>query len=282
VSDPRVGIVGLGWVGSTLARVLAGAGYQVAGHDVRPEAVAELAGVVTALASGTAVSQWADVVLVVPYDDEQTRAVVESVLAAPDPARIVAILSTVTIDTVRWAHARADRNGVALLDCGLTGGQGLRAHGTAVILAGGDEAALEAVRPVLETFAAPLMHMGPSGTGMQAKLARNVIHYGTWHTAWEGARLAAACGIGLDKLIDAVRASDVWSGGTMGLLAEGFGPGPVDRGDDDALHFARYVAGVARKDLDAALELAAEVGVDLPGAEVARQAFPRVTGLSEP
>jgi 3-hydroxyisobutyrate dehydrogenase len=123
--------------------------------------------------------------------------------------------------------------------------------------------------------------MGPSGAGAQAKLARNVIYYGAWFAAWEGARLAQACGLDLDKLVEAVRTSDDWTGGTMSLLADyEIGPGPVDRDDEPKLAVAQHLCRVARKDLGAAIELGTELGIALPGAAINADLFSEVVGLS--
>lgn len=280
-----VGVLGLGQIGGGVARALARAGREVVAYDVRPEAMDALAGSIAPASSPAEVSSRSDAVLLAVFDDEQVRAVLtgaESILAPDDRARVAGVMSTVSLDTIRWAHAHAAEHGVALVDCAVTGGQHLKEEGRIVVFAGGEPEALEALRPVLEVFAEPLLHMGPTGAGIQAKLARNVIHYGTWHAAWEGARLAAACGLDVDKLVQAVRVSDQWTGATMGLVADyGIGPDPVDPGDERMMQMAQYLSNVAHKDLRAALELAAEHGVRLPGAELGDRLYDAVVGLGE-
>jgi 3-hydroxyisobutyrate dehydrogenase len=282
-NETKVGVVGLGKIGGFVGRAIGQAGYDVVGYDVREEAMREFSDAITPSASPRAVAEASDVVLVAVYDDAQLRDTLtgdEGILGASSLPRSIAVLSTVTLDTVRWAAAEAERAGVALLDCGVTGGQGLREEGKIVVLAGGDEQSLEAARPVLEVFAAPLLHMGPSGAGMQAKLARNLIHYSGWYAAWEGARLAAACGIDIAKLVEAVKVSDKWSGGGTSLLTRGIGPGPADPSDEQSLASRQGSAGYAHKDLTYALALAAEVGVHLPGAELVEQRIDMAVGLA--
>lgn len=278
-----VGVVGLGAIGGSLARVLAGSGYEVLGYDVSADVTNRAAAFVTPASSAAEASENADLVLLAVFDDDQVRDVLageRAILAADEPCRVVAVLSTVTLGTIEWANERAAARGVAVLDCGVTGGPGLRDHGKIVVFTGGDEAVLESVRPILATFAAPLLYMGPSGAGMKAKLARNVIHYGTWFAAWEGARLAAACGLDVAKLVQGVRTSDEWTGGTMGLLADyQIGPGPVDPNDASTLETARSLASVAHKDLRAALELSAQVGIGLPGAALDEEVYDAVVGV---
>ena len=280
----KVGVLGLGAIGANVARVLAGAGFDVVGYDVDETALERTAAFVTPCASPAEVSQASGLVLISVFDEVQVRDVLsgeDSVLAAAAPAPVVAIMSTVSIDAVRWAYDLAAAHGVAILDCPVTGGKQLAEHDTIVVFVGGDERVLESVRPVFEALAEPLLYMGPSGSGIMSKLARNVIHYGTWFAAWEGARLAEGCGLDVAKIVEAVRVSDRWTGATMGLIADyGIGPQPVAADDDERLRMARYLASVSHKDLQAALELGAEQGIDLPGARLNAELYDGVVGLS--
>jgi 3-hydroxyisobutyrate dehydrogenase-like beta-hydroxyacid dehydrogenase len=207
------------------------------------------------------------------------------VLTAAPPPAIACVLSTVTLDTLRWAGDVAQRAGVMLIDCGVTGGQGLRTHGTIVVLAGGSDAALARARPALEAFAAPLLHIGPVGAGMQAKLARNLMHYSGWYAAWEAASIAVACGIDVDKLVEAHEVSNrLSSGGGTSLLRRGIGPGMIEPNPGANLTARCQSADFARKDLGYVLELASELGLSLPGAELVLARIDEVVGLagSEP
>jgi 3-hydroxyisobutyrate dehydrogenase-like beta-hydroxyacid dehydrogenase len=132
---------------------------------------------------------------------------------------------------------------------------------------------------VLEGFADPLLHMGPLGTGMQAKLARNLLHYSGWYAAWEAARVATACGIDIDKLVQAHEISNARSsGGATSLLSRGIRPGPVDPA---SIPERQGSAAFARKDLGYVLELAEELGIPLPGAELVRERIDLVVGLAD-
>jgi 3-hydroxyisobutyrate dehydrogenase-like beta-hydroxyacid dehydrogenase len=282
--DLRVGVIGLGAIGGNVARVLHGAGFAVVGYDVSHTKLEQAAPFIIPAASPAEVSAETDVVLVAVFDEQQVRDVLageQSILQARPPAPVVAILSTIGLRGVRWANAVAASHEVGVLDCMVTGGPQLAERGTIVVFAGGDEALLESIRPVLEAFAEPLLRMGPSGAGAQAKLARNVICYGTWCAAWEGARLAQACGLDVNRFVEAVRTSERGTGGTMGLLAEyAIGPGPVDRDDASKTELAQQLCRVARKDLRAAIELGAEHGITLRGAALDVDRFSEVVGLS--
>jgi 3-hydroxyisobutyrate dehydrogenase len=117
---------------------------------------------------------------------------------------------------------------------------------------------------VLDAFSSVVIHMGPPGAGLQAKLARNIVQYGSWLAAYEGQRLAEAAGIELSKLALAIRESDTKIGGASRLMfretVAPFGP-DAHQGIVDAM---RAGASLAHKDLGAALELASELGISLP------------------
>jgi 3-hydroxyisobutyrate dehydrogenase len=277
-----VGVIGLGSIGGHVGRSIAKT-RRVVGFDVREAAYAEFSEIGSA-PSPRAVAEAADVVLVAVWDDAQLREVLTGeagILGADSKPAAVCVLSTITLDTLRWAHDQAAAVGVELLDCGVTGGSGLRKHGKIVVLAGGSDEAMATARPTLELFAAPLLHMGPLGAGMQAKLARNLMHYSAWYASWEAARVAAAAGIDIDKLVEAHRVSNEWGGGGTSLLSRGIRPGPADPAQEVGPEARGAMADYARKDLGYVLELAKQLGIPLPGAELVRERIDLVVGLEE-
>jgi len=284
-STGAVGMIGLGAIGGHAARALSRAGWKVYGYDVRPEAFeqfpeAERAAGVRELADAS------QTVMVAVYDDDQLVDVLagpDGILAASDPPATVCVLSTVTLGTLRWGSGAAAERGVQLIDCGVTGGTGLRTTGKIVVFAGGSAEALAAARPPLEAFADPLLHMGALGTGMQAKLARNLMHYSGWYAAWEAARIADRCGIDIDNLIEGHRISNLRSsGGGTSLLSGGIRPGQSPESiDEPSRHLRASMADFARKDLGYVLELAGELGISLPGAQLTRDRIDLVVGLAD-
>ena len=217
------------------------------------------------------------------FDDAQVREALsgpDGVLAADPLPGAVVILSTVAPETIRWAHAEGARAGVAVLDCGVTGGGDALAEASIVGLIGGDAGAYEQAKPFIEGFANPALYMGPLGSGMKAKLARNMIVFGTWFIASEAARLAAAAGVDIDTFIQASDAADVWSGGPTGLLKRGIRPGAAS-GDDADDSLRKGFAAYAHKDVAAAMAFAAEVGVEVPAAALVEERFDHAVGLAE-
>ena len=121
--------------------------------------------------------------------------------------------------------------------------------------------------------------MGPFGTGLAAKLARNLVTYGSWLAAYEGQVLAEAAGIDLANLAQVVKASDAQIGGASRLM---FRPtvAPFTDADDKGLVGAmRAAALLAHKDLAAALELAGSLDVDLPLAPMTEDRADEIFGV---
>jgi 3-hydroxyisobutyrate dehydrogenase-like beta-hydroxyacid dehydrogenase len=265
------GVIGLGRIGAGVARCTAAGGFATFVYDVDPARLDALGGVASGVGSNAELGTAADVVFVAVFDDAQLKealAGAQGVFAATSRPRVVVVLSTVSLDTIRWTAEEAARHGIAVLDCGVAGGKGLES-GSIVSMVGGDAEAYAFARPLLESFSRPLMHMGPIGSGMQAKLARNMMHYCLALVAREGGRLAAAGGLDAAKFVELVRARDEIGPGFFDFLRIA-ASGPAAEGEvlpEEA--FAAY----ATKDIQAALELGGEMGVALPVAEFAHALF---------
>jgi 3-hydroxyisobutyrate dehydrogenase-like beta-hydroxyacid dehydrogenase len=271
----RVAVIGLGGIGAGAARGVIAKGLELVAYDIRPEAIEAIEGA-RAATSPRAAAEAADFVLIAVWNDEQVRAVLtgpDGVLEASEPPRVVVVLSTTTLETIRWADAELGERGIGFIDCGVAGGVKALAEASIVAMAGGTVAAMDAARPVLEAFADPVIHLGPSGAGMAAKLARNMITYTERVVVWEATRLAVAAEVDPEAFLEVVRATDKWNFHTA-LTDRGFLPG-VEPPDP---RFAEQTASYAHKDLLAALELGRQVQAPLPVTELADQLYPEAVG----
>jgi 3-hydroxyisobutyrate dehydrogenase-like beta-hydroxyacid dehydrogenase len=273
-----VAIVGLGMIGGGAARALARQPFELRGYDPRDEVFERLPAQVIRSASASAAADDATVVLIAVMDDAQVRTAVagsSGILAAARPPGAIVILSTVTLETIRWAEEVAGARGVAVIDCGVSGGPDALEQAAVTAMVGGDSAAVEAARSVLEGFAEPVVHCGQLGNGMRAKLARNMITYGQWLVSWEATSLAIAAGVPRDRFIECVQASDVWLEGHLFLIEHRIGAGISETGATPEI--GELVTTYASKDLRAAVALGGELGMALPAAELALARLPAVT-----
>ncbi len=282
---PTIGVIGLGIIGGGIATNIHAAGMSLVVCDIRDEAThphTDYAKVTTSLAD---LAHESDVVVVAVVNDEQVRAVLsgpEGVLAAGAPGTTVVVVSTITSACVAAIGDEARALGVPIIDCGVSGGPSAAASGNLVCMCGGDPEVIAGLAPLFDAIGSVTVTMGPFGTGMTAKLARNLVQYGGWLAAYEGQVLAEAAGIELAKLAQVVRASDAQSGGPATLMFRNT-VAPFTPADDQGLVRAMSAAAdLACKDLQAALVLADELNLELPLAAMAEEQCGQIFGVGVP
>lgn len=265
----RVGFVGLGNIGRPMALRLATADdVELVVHDVAPDPVAELAAAGARAAGSVAgLARDVDLVCVMVRDDGQVREVLGEVLGVARDGLIVAIHSTVAPTTPASLADTAGRHGVRVLDAPVSGGAMGAADGTLAILVGGDEEAVAAARPALERMGSLVVHAGPVGAGTRMKLARNLMHFVAFTAATEAQRLAEAAGLDLVALGEVVRHTDAVTGGP-GAIMHRSTTATLDA-DDFWYDVLGHVRALGEKDLRHALDLADDLGVDVPLAALA-------------
>lgn len=281
---PSAGVIGLGEIGGGIAGNLLKAGVTLTVCDIREEATAPYRDGARVAASPRELAGRSEVVFVAVLNDAQVRSVLEGddgAFAGAAKGCTVVVVSTVATDTVKEMRDSAAPYGVTVVDCGVSGGTQGAADGELVCMVGGSEDEVDRIRPVLNVFSRLVLHMGPPGAGLSAKLARNVVQYGSWLAAQEAQELAESAGVDLLKLGEAIRESDQVIGGAARLILRPTAePWPADS-DAGLLEFLREKAVMAHKDLDAARALGDELGVAMPVAELTDRRCERIFGLPE-
>lgn len=263
-----VGVVGLGVIGGAVARHLVAAGQRLVVCDVRSEALTPFIGKAQTTQDPAELAAKCRVVLVAVVSDEQLHEVMRSVLARAEPHTVVVVLSTVRVETVIALAESGARQGVAVLDCGVSGGPTAASRGQLVCMVGGNPGVVERIGALFEAWSSEVIYTGRIGSGLAAKLSRNVVQYGAWLAAYEGQMLAEAYGVDLQTLARAIRASDALSGGITALMFRETVKPLGDEDDPTLVEAMRAGAGLAHKDLRIALGLAGTLGVDLPMTEL--------------
>jgi 3-hydroxyisobutyrate dehydrogenase-like beta-hydroxyacid dehydrogenase/alkylhydroperoxidase/carboxymuconolactone decarboxylase family protein YurZ len=275
-------VIGLGQIGRGLAAAIERRLIPLAVFDLKVEAMEPFRDRARVCGSLEEIGRASDVLVVSVVDDAQVLAVLHPLtgaVAAMRQGSTVVLVSTVGLDTVRVLHDRLAPRGIGLVDCGVSGGASAAADGELVSMVGGSDVDIDRAMPVVESFSSLVVRVGPIGAGQCAKLARNLIQFGSWLAAFEGQRLAEAAGIELTKMADVVRASDRTIGGVSTLMFRST-TSPFGDADDDGLVSAmRSGASLAHKDLRAAIDLGDELGVDLPVARLADESMDTVFGL---
>ena len=214
-ASTSVGLVGLGNLGLPLASTLVRAGWSLTVLDVVPDRVQTLVG--RGAAAVKAVSDLADcdvLVLVVP-DDAAVGGILDGpdgYLAAGRRGRAVVVHSTVLPETAQRLAGVAAERGVGFVDAPVSGGAERAEAGTLAVMAGGDDAAVAHVRPLLDAVGDPVLHVGPVGAGAATKLANQLTMFANLAGVYEAIDFAAAHGVTADGLVAALSVSlgDSW------------------------------------------------------------------------
>jgi 3-hydroxyisobutyrate dehydrogenase len=255
----KTGIIGLGAMGAGIARNLHRAGHLAAAWNRSPDKAAQLhteTGVVIADSPADLATRCELVILSVSGDAD-VLAVIDALRPGLQPGSVVLDTSTVSRATAQAAAARLSP-ACAFLDAPVSGGTEGARLGTLAMMVGGDAAVLARIRPVLDSIAGRIEHMGPVGAGQATKAVNQVMAAGINQAVSEALAFGGALGLPMDKVIEVVGsgAAGNWflshRGPTMtqGSFAPGFRV---------ALH---------HKDLAICRQMAAELGVALPVVEM--------------
>jgi 3-hydroxyisobutyrate dehydrogenase-like beta-hydroxyacid dehydrogenase len=257
-----VGVVGVGALGGDVARALVAAGADVVVYDVRTEAASGIDGAAAA-PSPEELAASCSVIGIVVRDDAQVLDVVTPLAAHAAPGTTLLIHSTVSLDTVRQAHAVGADHDVVVLDVGLCRPAGLESGLVAVV--GGEPADVERVAPVLRAIAHRVHRCGPLGSGMATKALRNMAVYAGYATIAEAMDAARASGMDVDVLIEAL--ADSGASGPAAVAFSDYRAEWLAGLGADATERAGFV-DLARKDLAIAADLAAPASsASAPGSD---------------
>ncbi|HEY5211094.1 MAG TPA: NAD(P)-dependent oxidoreductase [Stellaceae bacterium] len=261
----KVGFVGLGVQGKYLAINLADAGHEVMVYDLRQELLDELATHNAAIArSNKELGAHGDIVCVCVLDDRDVHNVIlgsDGILEGAAPGTIIAIHSTVDPETIAEVAHSARRHGVEIVDAPVSGSEPGAKAKTMSYMVGGTAEAFQRCHPIFATSGKNIIHTGPLGTGIRAKLAHQLVTCVNMLSAYEGMRLGAAAGLSPEILTEVLRTGAGQSKMTDRWMGLKLGP---------------HAQEVFFKDLKLCLKFAHDVNVSVPGAALAQQLLDRV------
>ena len=262
-----VAFIGLGAMGSGMARCLVRGGFAVRGYDIRQAVVDEFAGDGGAAAGSSeeaATGAQTAVVIVLTADQAEDVVFGTRGLAPALPAGSpVVCMSTMSPARARALGARAADAGLRWLDAPVSGGTVRAAEGTLTTMVGADSSDLELVRPVLASFSRDIFHLGPVGAGSTAKMVNQVLVYCNLAATAEAVTLCRKLGVDVQAVYDVIRTAV----GTSAIF-ESRVPKLID---------GSYASGgsmrIALKDLGIVEEAARELTMPMPMTSQAAQLF---------
>jgi 3-hydroxyisobutyrate dehydrogenase-like beta-hydroxyacid dehydrogenase len=211
--EKTIGVVGLGLIGTSLARRLLSAGITVHGYDIDPQRcdnLRSLGGVPEERAHD--VGRRCGVVILAVFDTQQVEDVLEGVDGIrPDAGQIVICTTTCDPDPIVALNVRLVRKGVRFLEMPLSGNSSQIALGNGVALVGGDKVTMDEVGHVLAAISKQQFHLGPVGSGGRAKLAVNLVGGLNRAVLAEGLAFAERMGLDLPAFLEVLKASAAYS-----------------------------------------------------------------------
>jgi 3-hydroxyisobutyrate dehydrogenase len=267
----RVAFIGIGRMGWHMAGHLAAAGYDVVVDD----AVAELkeqwvdAHTGSAATDLAAVVEGADFVVTSLPADAQLFAVADEIIGGLDPKAVWIDHSTTSAAAARVVAERVATHGAQFLDAPVSGGVDGARNGTLTVMVGGEEAAFEAARPVVETYGKRYELMGSAGAGQITKMTNQICVVGLCQALAEGLDFAETAGLDVNKVIHVMLqgSSASWQ---MANRAERMLAGEYDYG---------FSTTLMRKDIGLVLDEASAMNVPLPVTGMVGQFLAEVTAM---
>jgi 3-hydroxyisobutyrate dehydrogenase len=261
----KIGFIGLGLMGSSMALNARAGGHELIVHDLRRDAAAPH------LAAG---AKWADT----PRLAAEGAEVVFTSLPGPREVESVALadagllagmrhgaawfdLSTNSPSLIRRLHEKFTAKGLHLLDAPVSGGPVGAKTRKLALWVGGDRAVFDRHKPVLDAIGDQAMYIGPIGAGSVAKLVHNCAGYAIQAALAEVFTLGVKGGVEPLALWQAVRQGALGRRRTFDRLADQFLPGSYEP--------PQFALRLAHKDMTLATELGRELGVPMRVANLA-------------
>ncbi|MEX5710870.1 NAD(P)-dependent oxidoreductase [Parafrankia sp. FMc6] len=265
----KVGFIGLGAMGAGMALNLRAAGYELIVHDLRRESAAEHeAAGATWADSVIDLARQVDVVLTsLPGPQEmQELGLGENGLCSGLRAGAVWFdLTTNSPTVVREVHETCRKHSIELFDAPVSGGPKGARSGKLAIYVGGDQAAFERHRAVLDAIGDQVILVGEIGAGNTAKLVHNCASMMIRSAIAEVFTMGVKAGVEPAALWHAMRQGAIGRARTFDRIS--------DRYLQSAFEPPSFALALANKDLRLAIELADELGVPMHAARLVQEDF---------
>ena len=263
----KVGYIGLGLMGKSIASNILKAGFPVVAHNRSQAAVDELVKLGATRASSPAdVARQVDVVFTNLPDSPDVEKVAlgkDGIIEGAHPGLIFVDNSTIKPATARFIAARLAEQNIQSLDAPVSGGDVGARNATLTIMVGGPASALETVRPIFEAMGKTITHIGDSGSGQIAKAANQIMVAAQMVAMAELLIFSQKAGANPQKVVEAIRggAAQCWT---------------LDQKPDRLFKGNRqpgFKSSMQAKDMNIVMDSAREFGVPLPSASIHTQLY---------
>ncbi|MCC7207716.1 MAG: NAD(P)-dependent oxidoreductase [Anaerolineae bacterium] len=264
----HVALIGLGIMGRGLAGNILKAGHKLTVYNrTRDKAEPFAARGAQVAASPREAAAGAEIVISCVGDDAASRAVWlggDGALAGSAPGAVLVECSTLSLDWTRELGETVKARGLDFLDAPMAGSKNAAANAELTLFVGGETAALDKARPVLEAISRRIAHLGPIGAGATYKLINNMMAAAQVAGLAEGMRLAEAAGLDMGQIRELAL-----SGATTSPMVAAKAPRILERRYGDIDFALRWLL----KDVRYALALGKQYGVSLRTMEATEAVF---------
>jgi 3-hydroxyisobutyrate dehydrogenase-like beta-hydroxyacid dehydrogenase len=262
--NSRVGFIGLGLMGSRLARRLHSDGWKIQAWNRSPHPAKEIQNEGIAIAASVAeLASGSNVILSSLANDSAVRSVYfdkGGVFSAAGPGTVILEMSTISPELSRRLHQEARTRGVNFLDVAISGSTPAVDAGTITLLAGGDKETFEECIPIFESIARQWFLIGPGSSGVQMKLVVNLLLGIDMQAIAEAVSLGEHLQINRNVLLDVLSKTAVVAPAMAGKFRK------IKDGD----YSPEFPLRLMSKDMDLVMDAARASGADLPAASVAQ------------
>ena len=257
-----IAFLGLGNMGGPMSANLVAAEHIVRGFDPAPAAAtAAAAGGATVFDTAAEAVAEADVVITMLPNGDVVKRCYAEVLPAARSGALFIDSSTISVNDAREVHALTESQGLAQLDAPVSGGVKGAVAGTLAFMVGGDTAALERARPVLEPMAGKIIHCGSAGAGQAAKVCNNMVLAVQQIAIAEAFVLAERLGLSAQSLFDVITGA---TGNCWAVHTNCPVPGPVPTSPANNGFKPGFATALMNKDLGLAMDAIASTGAAAP------------------
>ena len=264
----NAGVIGLGDMGSGLAKNLIAAGFETKGFDLSEQRMADFAALGGKAASSAAeTGSGADAVFVMVMNGDQAKSVIlgDGLVSTMKPGGVILLTATIKASEAREIGAALEGSGLHLIDSPVSGGFPGAQGGTLTMMASGSDEALELARPAMEAVSATIHRVGSeAGMGQTVKACLQSLIGSIFSATFEASALAAKAGVPGQVLYDVFSTSGAGCGVANTALEN-----IIDRKfEGTGSHI-----NTMYKDLTISMDMARELGVPLFTAGTAMQLF---------
>ena len=263
--NTRLGFIGIGNMGSRIARRLLDHGYQLMAYNRSREAAEALVKYGATVAGSIAeLAAKADVILSSLTNDDAVKRVYtdpQGVFAHLRRGSAIIEMSTVLPATSRELYNLSSEAGVKFLDSPVSGSTPSAEEGTLTLFSGGDEELFQAAQPIFSSIASQYFYLGGSGAGTAMKLVANTLLGVGMQAIAESVALGQKEGLDRHRLLEVLSHTAVVAPAHLGKLSR------ADRGD----YSPQFAIRLMNKDFGLVLETAAAARVPMPATAAAFQ-----------